>query len=583
MLLLLTATLALFVWGRWRYDVVSIMALLMAVVVGLVDADAAFSGFGHPAVITVAAVLIISRTIQTSGVLLALSRQFARLPSNNAMQLLIITTTVALISAFMNNVGALALMLPVVVRMANGSGNPPYRLFMPLAFASMLGGMCTLIGTPPNIIIAGYLADQGGFTLSMFDFAPVGVVVAVAGLLFMALVGWRLIPERRQQLDDASGSQVSDYISSVKLGRGNRFVGATLESLEQLGEGDFSVVTIIRRKRSILAPSADTLLRAGDLLLIESDPETLANLLLRSGLHLVASPAVNPLPSADSETMLAEVVVKQGGVMEGRTAGSLRLHARYAVNLLAISRRGRPVRQHIGHVPIRSGDLLLLQGSPDKLAAAITGLECLSLGRLDLRMGGKVRWEPLLIFMAAIVSAMSGLLTIPIAFVAAVTLMVMMRCINTRDLYASVDWPVILLLAAMMPLGSAMEHSGTAALLAKSVLLLPDNSPMLLILALLMVVTMLLSNMINNAATALLMAPIAIDIANSIGSQPQPWLIGVAIASSAAFITPIGHQSNLLVMGPGGYRFGDYWRLGLPLSLLVLIVSMVMIPWVWPF
>lgn len=583
LLLLLAIALLLFIWGRWRYDVVSVVILIASVILGLVDSADAFSGFGHPAVVTVAAVLMISRAIQSSGVLIPLNRLFNHLPHHLPLQLLILTLAISVASAFMNNVGALALMLPIIIRISESHGHAPYLLFMPIAFASLLGGMTTLIGTPPNIIISGYLSEQGYPGFSMFDFTPVGIVIVLLGILFMAFIGWRFIPQRRECLDMTGTSQVNDYISSLKLPRGNQFAGKELTELEALGEGDFSVVAIIRRKKRISAPPSDTLLRAGDLLLIESDPESLSHLISQTQLKLVASPAVNPQISGDNNTMLAEALVRQGSSLSGRTAGQLKIHARFGVNLLGISRQGRPVRNHIGHITIRNGDLLLLQGSPDKLAEAISGLDCLSLGHLDIRPGAKIDWRPLLIFILAIIFAISGVMSIPIAFISAVTVMVLSGSLHSRDLYSSIEWPIILLLGALMPLGVAMAESGTATILATSISSLPAETPLPLILLLLMVITTLLSNVINNAASALLMAPIAMEMATNLGVSPLPLLMGVAIASSAAFLTPIGHQSNLLVMGPGGYQFQDYWRLGLPLTVLVIGIATWLIPIFWPF
>jgi di/tricarboxylate transporter len=579
---ILILTLAAFVVGRWRYDVISMGALLAGVLVGVVPGDRAFVGFGHPAVVTVAAVLILSRAIQNSGVMDSLTSRLATMPANVPLQVGIITALVTVASAFMNNVGALALMLPVVLHITTSTGTAPSMLFMPLAFGSMLGGMCTLIGTPPNIIISAFYERNSGEPLAMFDFAPVGIVIAVVGVVFLALIGWRFIPVRRQSMDAVVDSKVSDYTAELRIPRGAEFAGKTIRELEELTNSDCAVLALVRRKKKNTAPDSSTKLAVGDRLLVQVDPVTLKQLIDLSGLKLLASPASVATDLTTENVRLAEVLVRPGSVMEGRTAGNLRLHGRFGVNLVAISRTGRPVRDHIGRVKFRRGDVLLLQGRERSLRDAVSELDGISLGRLDIKyQHGKQYVVPAIFGVAVLVTAL-GIFPVQIALIGAVFAVVALRRISLAEVYKSIDWPIAVLLAAMIPLGEALETTGAAHSVASLVALLPSSTPAFIFIGLLMVLSIALSNLVNNAATALLMAPIALDLATALGFSAMPFFMAVAVGSSAAFMTPIGHQSNLLVMGPGGYKFGDYWKLGLPLSVLVVVVATPAIIFFWP-
>ncbi|MEX0922786.1 MAG: SLC13 family permease [Rhodovibrionaceae bacterium] len=581
---ILGTALAFFAWGRFRYDLVAVGALLAATIAGIVPSAEAFSGFGHPAVITVAAILIITRAIRNSGAVDAITRLLQPLTRNTTTHVFGLTAMVAVCSAFMNNVGALAVMLPVALQSAYSTKRAPSTLLLPLSFGSLLGGLMTLIGTPPNIVISSLRRQETGEPFAMFDFGPVGIAVALAGIAFISLIGWRLLPTRAGR--SSGGRPIHDigaYIAEVRMPRQSPYVGRRLVDLETLSQADVSVVALLRRKDRMLAPSGFLRLQAGDILTVESDAGSLRRLVEKAELEMVGAGATGPESLTSERVGLVEAVVTPNSRMEGRTARSLRLHTRYGVNLLAVSRQGEPINERLGQLRFQAGDVLLLQGEHDAMPEAFSALGCLPLAERGLNLGSSrgLVTTPL-IFAAAILLVVFGLLPPHVAFVAAALGIVLTGELSLRELYDSIDWPIIVLLGSLIPVGMALETTGGTQTIAAPILALAGDAPVWLILGLLMLVTMLVSDIMNNAATAVLMGPIGISIAKGMELSIDPFLMAVAIGASSTFLTPIGHQSNLLVMGPGGYRFGDYWRMGLPLDALILVVAVPAILVVWP-
>ncbi len=584
----LALTLVMFVWGRWRYDLVALTAMLVVTIAGLVPAREAFAGFGHPAVITVAAVLVVSRGLLNSGLVDQVAKWLGRVGERPLVQIPALTILVALCSGFMNNVGALALLMPVGLRLARKGNYPPSILLMPLAFGSLLGGMMTLIGTPPNVIIATFRAELDHEAFRMFDFAPVGAGVAVAGLAFVSLIGWRLLPKRKGGVSSEELFAMEDYLTELSVPEGSALVGKPLEDLSRLSESDASVVALVRGERRHAAPSPYELVREGDVLVVEADPEELTAVVDATGLELVGKEEeptrVGQEDLGSEEVSVMEVVVNSGGLMEGRTPSSLRLRRRFGVNLLGVARHGARVRQRLSQLRFRAGDVLLLQGREDAVQEALPTLGCLPLAERALRIGKPRRiLLALAVFGAALALAATGVLAVQVAFVGAAVGMVFVGLVSRRELYAAIDWPVIVLLGAMIPVGQALETTGTAQLGADGVLAMAGGLPPVASLAIVLVGVMFLSDLVNNAAAAVLMAPVAIAISQGLGVSADPFLMAVAVGASCAFLTPVGHQSNTLVMGPGGYRFGDYWRMGLPLEAIVIAVSVPLIVIFWPF
>ena len=581
---ILGVALVLFAWGRLRYDVVAVIALLAAVLTGLVPAGEAFMGFGHPAVITVAAVLILSRALRHSGIVEWAARSLQPLTVQPTLHVFTISGLGAICSAFMNNVGALALILPVALKSAFDRGRPASHLLMPLSFGTLLGGLITLIGTPPNIIIASVRADETGEAFSMFDFTPVGLSVAVIGVLFIAFVGWRLLPVRTEQEERIETLfHIEDYITEVKLPEDSPLVGQRIVELEAMGQENVAVVALFRRKERMLAPSGFLRLQAGDVLILEADTATLRRLVEEARLDIVGAGGMTAENLRSERVGILEAVITPGSRLEGRTARSARLHTRFGINLLGVAREGQAISERLGHIRFTAGDVLLLQGERTAMPDALAALGCLPLAEREIVLGRQApRFLSLIAFALSILVIVLGLLPPQIAFVAAAAALVALGEINLRELYETIDWSIIVLLGALIPVGAALETTGGSSVIAGPLLALRGDLPLWALLGLLMIITMLLSDVMNNAATAVLMAPIGITIARGLDASIDPFLMAVAIGASSTYLTPIGHQSNLLVMGPGGYKFGDYWRMGLPLDLMIVAVAVPTIVFFWP-
>jgi di/tricarboxylate transporter len=581
-LITLIVTFILFIWDKWRYDIVALLALLVVAACGILTPEETFAGFGHLAVITVAAVLVISKGLMNSGVIDIFGSIISRVGGNATLQVIILTIVVAFFSAFMNNIGALAIMMPVAIQLARKRGQHISKLLMPLAFGSLLGGMLTVIGTPPNIIISSFRREVSGVPFGMFDFAPVGLGVAVIGILFLAFIGWRLIPIRKGESSPEESFHIENYLTEVRIEKDSPLMNQPLRSIQQIVKGDILIVGILREKIKMPAPSPFELLRQGDILITKANSTDLKDFISQGKVKLVPHAKIDEKELSSNEISLIEAVV-QGSNMEGRTVKELDLRWRFGVNLLGVSRRGEHLTSRLGEVKFRAGDVLLLQGPVQSIQEVLTEYACLPLPERGIRLGGPKRMVLTIgIFLLAIMIATVGFLNVGIAFTAAAVAMTLFGVMNVKEAYKAVDWPIIILLGAMIPLGTALEKTGGAELLANQLIFASGGMSPKMLVFLILLTSMLLSNVINNAATVVLMAPIALQIAFSLGLSVDPFLMAVAIGSSTAFMTPIAHQSNVLVMGPGGYRFSDYFRLGFPLSILVVVIALPLILWVWP-
>ena len=579
----LLLVLGLFAWGRIRHDFVALIALFILVIAGIIDPQVSFKGFGHPAVITVASVLIIGKSLEYSGLIDFLGKWVMKVGDNLLLQILTLSAIVAIASAFMNNVGALAIMMPVALHMARKSGNPASYILMPVAFASLLGGMTTLIGTPPNIIIATFRGDELGQPFGMFDFSPVGGILAVSGIVFITLIGWRLLPKRKAQKSDMEKFDIDDYITEVEITKDAEARGKTIGELRKETEADVQVLGLIRNNKRIHAPARDEVLLTKDIIILEADAEELKKFIKETGSKLVGEKKFRKDAEGSKNIAITEAIVMADSQLVGRTAADLRMRSRFGINLLAVARREKKIRRRLDHIIFQTGDVLLLQGREHVLNDTITSVGCLPLAERGLRIGYQTKIPLSLgIFVTSIILVVTGVLPVQAAFAMAAIAMVLTGVLPIKDFYTSIDWPVIVLLGAMIPVGTALETTGGADSIAGMVLGIAGNIPPWAILTLVLVITMFLSDLINNAATVVLMAPISISVANGLGFSIDPFLMAVAVGGSCAFLTPIGHQSNTLVMGPGGYRFTDYWRMGLPLEVVIVAIGIPMIMWVWP-
>ncbi len=579
---LCTFVFVFLIWGRWRYDLVAFIALLVALLTGVVPKDQAFSGFGHPATVIIALVLIVSRGLSNSGAIELVARVIVDASRKLATHIAIMSGLAASLSAVMNNVAALALLMPVDVQAAKKAGRSPSLSLMPLSFASILGGMITLIGTPPNIVVAEYRGDALGEPYRMFDFAPVGLACAIVGVAYVALVGWRLLPKERQSADASKDLfDLEDYIAEVKVREGSPVIGRRVRDLDEDAEKvDIEIIGLIRQGRRMPGRARVVEIQADDILILEASPDSIEEALGALQLEYVGK-GDGKLGSKD--LVLQEVLVPESSRLAGRSAKSVRLLYRYRVTLVGVSRQGKRFREKVRALIIQPGDVLLLLGSESRLTDLTWRLGLLPLvDRGHSVLQREKAWLAVGIFAAAITAASLGFVYLPIALGCVVALYVLLNIVPLRDVYTSVEWPVIVLLGSMIPIGGALESTGGTALIAGGIVDIAAGFSPIFVLALLVIVTMTLSDVMNNTATAVIAAPIAVEIAARLGVSPDPFLMGVAVAASCAFLTPIGHKNNTLIMGPGGYRFGDYWRMGLPLEILIVAVSVPALVTFWP-
>ena len=584
MLFVLIWTLFVFLlWGRYRYDIVAFGALLTAYLLGLIPTDQVFSGFGHPAVIIIALVLIISRGLYLSGAIELISAALLNGTRRIGQHIALMAWVSAGLSALMNNVAALALLMPVDLQAAQKAERSPALTLMPLSFASILGGMITLIGTPPNIVIATFREEALGAPYTMFDFAPVGVAVAAVGIAYVALIGWRLIPVARSANRTNSPAQdLEQYLAELRVPSDATVIGERLETLNTAAdEAGVQILGLIRDGERLPGMSAKIALQGDDRIVVEGGPDGIDAFV--GALALSYTDSDRPSKAVSGNTVMREVAVPSTSRLVGRSEFDLRLRYRHGVILLGISRNGVKIRERLRRTPIQAGDLLLLLGPEDSLDDVVEWMDCLPLAPrgLDVIQRKKASWA-ITLFAGAIALASFELVYLPIALACVALLYILLDIVPLSQVYESIEWPVIVLLAAMIPISVALEVSGGTELLADLFVRSTQGWPIILILTALMVVTMTLSDVLNNVATALIAAPIALDVALRLEVNPDPFLMAVAVAASCAFLTPIGHKNNTLIMGPGGYAFGDYWRMGLPLEILVVITAIPMILLVWP-
>ena len=581
--LLIVGVFALLLWGRVRYDIVAFAALIITIITGVIPVEQAFAGFGHPATVIIALVLVVSRGLSNSGAVEFFARFVVSGSRTITMHIGLMSGIGAALSALMNNVAALALLMPVDGEAAKRADRSPALTLMPLSFATILGGMVTLIGTPPNIVVATFRNDALGEPFRMFDFAAVGGVVAIVGVVFVALFGWRLLPaelvkrDARKELQDLAG-----YVSEAIVLQGSNIVGESLREVFPLAEDhDVAILGLVRNGRRLPGSARREKVSVGDFVVMEGAATAIETFIGTAGLEFAGTDQnIEMLGESQS---LAEVVVPEGARIEGRSAMDMRLAYRQGVMLLGVLRQGTPFRDRVRKLPLRAGDVLLLSGPEDRLPDVVMWLGCLPLADRGLRLlQRKKTWLAIGFFGLAILAASTGVVYLPVALGAAAVLYVLFGLVRPAELYESVEWPIIILLGSMIPIGAAFESSGGAALIAQLIVDGTEGFPVFVVLLTLMVVTMTLSDVLNNVATALIAAPIAVDIAFSLGVSPDPFLMAVAVAASCAFLTPIGHKNNTIILGPGGYRFGDYWRMGLPLEILVVVVALPMILLVWP-
>ncbi|MFG6560198.1 SLC13 family permease [Sulfitobacter sp. 1A15299] len=576
------AVFGLLLWGRFRYDIVAFGALMLGVVLGVVPTKNAFDGFGHPATLIVALVLVVSAGLVRSGAVMLITRTLVDSSRSLGAHITMMGAVGGVLSAFMNNVAALALLMPVDIQTARKAGRAPGLSLMPLSFATILGGMATLIGTPPNIIIASIRQESLGAPFKMFDFAPVGGLAAIAGLVFVALIGWRLIPAREDAMIEAE--DIAQYIAELTVPEGNKQIGKRLAELqEEAHRADVAILGLMRDGKRRYGTARNVVLQAGDAIVLEATPDALDEFRTTLNLALADRDREDLLLADGDGVEIVEVVVTDGSRLNGRTAQAVGLSWRQRTVLLGLSRQGRKITSQLRTTELKPGDILLLLVPRDTVAHVTDWLGVLPLADRGLAVTQDSKtWLAIAMFAGAVAAASFGLIYLPIALGIVVVGYVLAKIVPLSELYTHIEWPVIVLLGSMIPLGAALETSGGTELIAGALVGLTEGLPAWVVLTVLMVVTMSLSDVLNNTATTIVAAPVGIQMAQSLGVSPDPFLMAVAVAASSAFLTPIGHKNNTLILGPGGYSFGDYWRMGLPLEIIVVAVSIPAILFFWP-
>ena len=574
---------SLLLWGKFRYDLVAFSILIISVAIGVVPYNNAFDGFAHPATIIVALVLVVSKGLINSGAIFFIGQKISAFGKSLWGHISIIGFIGAILSAFMNNVAALALLMPIDINKARASNWPPRKTLMPLSFATILGGMATLIGTPPNIIISGIRYEHTGEPFKMFDFFPVGGITAIIGLAFVALIGWRLIPKTSQN-DDAGKElmEIASYVSNLTVSQNSLILGKNLHEIYEAAEKcDAAVLGIIRNSIRIDKGSRNLKIRENDQLIIDATPESLDE--FRS-IQKLEFPFKKDRILAESDNYIPiEVVVTDTSRLLNTSAIKVGLAWRKATVLLGISRKGRPIRKQIRRTIIREGDMLLILVPKESLNEVINWIGCLPLAArgLNIRDTSKMT-AALSIFFVGLIVASVGLLKLPIVLGLVIILYCLTKIVPPREVYSSVEWPVIILLASVIPLGAALESNGTTEIIVQILTKYASSMEPWLIIAIIMIITMTLSDILNNTATTLVIAPISIQLAQTLNLNTDTFLMAVAVSASCAFLTPIGHKNNTIILGPGGYRFGDYWRMGLVLEVLIIITSIPLLLIFWP-
>ena len=617
-------TFTLFIWSKWRYDIISVIALCILFIIDMIlggdksdliiSTSDIFLGFGHPAVITVAAVLVISCALRNSGVVDLIARYISPLSKNQTVHISTLSGVVAICSAIMNNVGALALMLPVAIKTSLKQKRSPSILLMPLAFASILGGMITMIGTPPNIIISTFresqllslklqalndatstaanyflirninIQDIVPSSFGMLDFTPVGFSISIMGVLFVSILGWRLIPKESYK-KPGSGSlfSIDEYITEIRIPDKSKFIGLKIGDIEKYTENRLVIFGVINNNDKVIRVNHNHVIQEDDRYLVKSDPVDLKLMMDEYILRFTNKMRERIDKLKNENTVFREVLITPGSPLENRGRTYLRRRTSNSLVLMSIARQGAPIKKRLEKIKFKVGDVLLLQGNADILEDNINILNLLPLQIRNVEVGvfSKVSLS-LAIFFSAIILSMFGVFPITLAFIMAILMYIFTGILPIRDLYKEIDWPIIVLLGTMIPISNALQTTGASQLLAEALITTTQNLPHWSILTLIMIITMCLSDIINNAATALIMAPIASGIAISLGVNIDPFLMSVAVGASCAFLTPIGHQCNALILGPGGYKFSDYWRMGLPLEILIILFGTPLILYFWP-
>ncbi len=575
--------MGLFLWGRIRYDMVAIIALVVSLLVGIVPAEKAFTGFSDDIVIIVASALVISAAVARSGIVEAAIGRVAGRFERMGSQLIVLVGSVTFLSAMVKNIGALAMLMPAAFQMAKRSNSSPSCMLMPMAFGSLLGGLITLVGTSPNIIVSRVREEMTGEPFGMFDYAPVGLGLSFAGLLFLRF-GYKLLPTNRRAAPTIGEAvDIQDYTTEARIPPHSPADGLSVSAFKALVDNEVEVTGLHRGERRRTVPLPDALLNAGDILILEGEPEALERAIAAAGLQLEGQHRGAVTETSASDIGVIEAVIAKGSILVGEAAGRMALHERHGVNLLAVSRSGERISARLRDIRLCPGDVIVLQGPLSTLPTRLRELGCLPLAERTLRLGSARRGLiPLGILGGAMALTAMGLVPVALAFFGAAALIMATGALPAREAYSHIEWPILVMIGALIPVSDSLRTTGATDVIAAWLSSTASALPAWGAVGLILVAAMAVTPFLNNAATVLVMAPIASVFATQLGYRPEAFLMAVAVGAGCDFLTPIGHQCNTLVMGPGGYRFSDYARLGAPLSLIVIVVGVPLILAVWP-
>ena len=577
---LVAVMLALFMSGRLRYDVVAALVLLAAVLLGVVGADKAFHGFSNPVIIIIASVLVVSRAIAASSILELAVGSVLRRVSSPSMQVGLMSAAVGFLSAFIKNVGTLGIFIPIAIQTARRSNQPRSIYLMPIAFASLVGGTITKIGTSPNLLISSVAQDLGRKPFGLFDFAAVGFPLTCIAIVFLSF-GWRLLPHRKGRAQAEEAFSLEGYRTELRV-PDDATDPLTIRELEDRTEGDVSVAAVVRGGHRYV-PDETWPLQPGDELVVLGDPTAVAKFVAASSLEVVGSKELEAPEEKSDETDVVEVIVTHDSPLVGQTPQTLSLRHRHGLNLFAVRRAGKTETTRLRQHRFQAGDVVLFQGFGQKVDTAVSELGLLPLADRKLTLGqAKSGVLPILFLVVALTAVGFGKLDVDVAFFGAAVLCVLFKQISLKDTYGSIEWPVIVMLGCLIPVGEGLKDTGATDIVANLLTNGAQHLSATLTIGLVLLVSMLLTPFLHHAAAVLVLGPVAAEVASRLGLRMEPFLMAVALGCACDFLTPIGHQNNTLVMGPGGYRFGDYWRLGLPLTLMVLFVGTPLIVAVWP-
>ena len=580
---LVALTIGAFIWGRFRYDLVAVVALVAGLAIGIIPAEAAFDGFKNDVTVIIACALIVSAAFARSGVIELAMRRVMPLLKTERSQVPVLTGAVTLLSMATKNVGALAIMMPVALQVARQTKSSPSRLLMPMAFGAMAGGMVTLVGTAPNIIVAEVRQGIVGEPFAMFDYAPVGLALTLIALAFLAF-GYRLLPRDRQGATSMSAALAANaYATEVRAPEGWAPGSMTVSALGALGDGEVKIMALIRSGKRRLNPRGNVVVKSGDALLIEGEQQALEGFVSRAQMNLIRDDRPVPIATASEEIAIVEAVIGRNSPLQGQSVRSSDLYGQHGINLLGVSRSGFQLTQHLRTAKLAPGDIILLQGAEQALPVALRALDLLPLAERQVQLGSvRRRFMPAVVLACAMTLVGLGLVPVAVAFFGAAVVIVALGGLKMREAYAALDGPLLVLIAALIPVSDAIQSTGGSDLIAGLLRHVFTGLPGVVAITGVMLASMAVTPFLNNAATVLIVAPIGATLAKQLGYNPDPFLMAVAVGAACDFLTPIGHQCNTLVMGPGGYKFSDYPRLGAPLSALVLVTGPSLILLFWP-